>query len=319
MAGYRQPSYTQTPNELFDEQMREMDDSELRIMLVTIRKTLGYHKKSDPISLTQYQELSGLSRPGVLAGLRKCIAKGLIREVATRGRRGVKAYELVFEEDTTSKVSLPVEENTDVTSKLSLPELVNSVYPQKKIDKRNKDKEKNLSSSETIEDESTRHQTRDEEQHDKSALKESSKVTVPNPIWEALAETWNTRNPGILVNLRGMLFHVGNVRGEWKHYKLPEPMTVEEMSRFAEWSRHKMDTINGKRELPRRPETVAFWVDEFRAFEVGRRAHMEASHMQADVHIETADAQPLTQEDQAALAKKIADIKQKIIGGTHAE
>jgi hypothetical protein len=46
---------------------------------------------------------------------------------------------------------------------------------------------------------------------------------------------------------------------------------------------------------------------------------MEASHMQADVHIETADAQPLTQEDQAALAKKIADIKQKIIGGTHAE
>lgn len=98
-AGFSSPNYTQTPNDLFETLMRQMSDCELRVVLVAVRKTLGYHKTHEAISLTQFMEMTGLSKQGVIDGLEAALTRGVLRELAKRGRRGVKLYELVIETD----------------------------------------------------------------------------------------------------------------------------------------------------------------------------------------------------------------------------
>lgn len=98
MTGFTSPNHTQTPNELFDIHMTDMGECELKVALAIIRKTLGYHKKSDPISLTQLQKLTGLSRQGVIDGADKAISRGIVEIVGT-GKRGVLIYGLVINFD----------------------------------------------------------------------------------------------------------------------------------------------------------------------------------------------------------------------------
>lgn len=112
MTGFVSPNHTQTPNDLFDCHMAQMGDAELRVVLVAIRKMLGYHKDRESISLTQFEDMSGLSRQGVIDGLAAAIKRGLIEELPQRGKRGVKTYGLVIQvdqsEDATSQASRPV-------------------------------------------------------------------------------------------------------------------------------------------------------------------------------------------------------------------
>ncbi len=113
MTGFSSPNHTQTPNDLFDHLMREMTEAELKVVLAAIRKTLGYHRASDEISLTQFEKMTGLTRKGVIGGIQAALARGVLREVS-RGKRGVVRYALVIESD-----QLP-----EVTSYHSTPELV---------------------------------------------------------------------------------------------------------------------------------------------------------------------------------------------------
>ena len=76
--GYDEPNYTQTPNALFDDHLRDMGDAELRVVLCAIRKTFGYHKQEDGISLTQFQRMTGLSRQGVIDGIDAATQRGLL-------------------------------------------------------------------------------------------------------------------------------------------------------------------------------------------------------------------------------------------------
>lgn len=141
MPGFSSPNHTQTPNDLFDRLMREMSEAELKVVLAAVRKTLGYHRDSDEISLTQFEEITGMSRKGVVAGLQAAIERGVVREIG-RGKRGVVRYTLVVESD-----QLP-----EVTSYQNTPELVTELhqsqartsYQKKHTKERNqiKDKEK---------------------------------------------------------------------------------------------------------------------------------------------------------------------------------
>ena len=114
--GFRAPQYTQVPNEVFDHLLPDMDETELRVTLVAIRKTLGWHKVRDAISLSTFVELTGLSRQGVLDGIEKAKSRGTLVEVG-KGKRGINIYELVITDD----------QSNQLTSLLSRPELVKSV------------------------------------------------------------------------------------------------------------------------------------------------------------------------------------------------
>ena len=65
MAKYESPRYTQVPNDLLDEHLRELGHAELKVLLVIFRRVVGYHLERRPISLTELQRAAGLSRSAV--------------------------------------------------------------------------------------------------------------------------------------------------------------------------------------------------------------------------------------------------------------
>lgn len=122
MSGIDKPNYTQTPNILFDVLMADMGEAELKVVLAIVRQTLGYHKKRDPISLSQLQKLTGLSRTACSNGADYAIKRGIVARVS-RGKRGVSVYELVVKSevdaDSTSSQKLlvaEIDQSTKATS-----------------------------------------------------------------------------------------------------------------------------------------------------------------------------------------------------------
>ncbi len=51
--GYSNPHYTQIPDVLFDEQLPDLSGAELKVLLYIMRRTFGFKKDSDNISLSQ--------------------------------------------------------------------------------------------------------------------------------------------------------------------------------------------------------------------------------------------------------------------------
>ena len=52
--GYNPIRYTPCPDEFFDEQMADMDEDELRVTLYAFRRTFGFKKTDDAISISQF-------------------------------------------------------------------------------------------------------------------------------------------------------------------------------------------------------------------------------------------------------------------------
>lgn len=86
--GYNPIRYTPCPDEFFDQQLADMDDDELRVTLYAFRRTFGFKKTGDVISISQFlhgittrdgRQLDrgcGLKTPRqVLAGLAKAEAR----------------------------------------------------------------------------------------------------------------------------------------------------------------------------------------------------------------------------------------------------
>ncbi len=110
---FQSPNYTQTPNDLFDLHMASMTGAELKVVMAAVRKTVGFHKKRETISISQFQQLTGLSRQGVLDAIDDAKTHGFLKEVGT-GKRGAKRYELSIQ-------------SNELTSQESRPELVKKV------------------------------------------------------------------------------------------------------------------------------------------------------------------------------------------------
>jgi len=75
------PNTTQIPNSLLDTEMEKMKDTELRVVLIVARKTLGWlldfetgrRKKEDWIAKSQLMKFSGRSNKALANALKKCI------------------------------------------------------------------------------------------------------------------------------------------------------------------------------------------------------------------------------------------------------
>ena len=88
--GYSKPNYTMVPDELFDHQLAYLSGSQLKVLLYIIRRTFGFKKDTDSISLSQIchgirtregQVLdrgTGLSRRHVVAATRALAEMGII-------------------------------------------------------------------------------------------------------------------------------------------------------------------------------------------------------------------------------------------------
>jgi hypothetical protein len=75
---FDEPNHTQTPNKFFD-MIPDMSEAELRVTLVMIRHTLGYHKNTFKMGMKKIGEASGLTRQGAIAGAEAAERRGIFK------------------------------------------------------------------------------------------------------------------------------------------------------------------------------------------------------------------------------------------------
>ncbi len=108
-AGYTSPNYTQVPDVLFDEQLPDLSGAELKVLLYIMRRTFGFKKEADNISLNQIatgivtregvalDRGTGLSKSTVQVALKSLIENRIVlatkRESAERGNEAT-TYQL---------------------------------------------------------------------------------------------------------------------------------------------------------------------------------------------------------------------------------
>lgn len=127
------PTYFQTPNDLVDHWLPKLGEAEVKILLVVFRKTFGWHKQRDQISLSQFQKLTGLNRTNASRAIQSLVDKGIIIKQIT-GKFGSEKvyYELVITEDSNNSDQY---RNGTPTSTDAVPLPVPERYPQKKLTK----------------------------------------------------------------------------------------------------------------------------------------------------------------------------------------
>src|SRR5258708_38372413 len=99
--GFRFPNTTPVPDELFDELLADLSGAELKVLLYICRRTFGFKKESDTISLTQIangivtregkvlDKGTGLSKRHVQRALKRLEAKQAGTEHRQMDRQGV--------------------------------------------------------------------------------------------------------------------------------------------------------------------------------------------------------------------------------------
>lgn len=76
------PNSFQVANAFVDEAMSKISDASVKIYLIINRKTRGWAKECDALSLTQLEELSGKSHPTVVRCTKELVKVGLVRKHA---------------------------------------------------------------------------------------------------------------------------------------------------------------------------------------------------------------------------------------------
>ena len=93
--GFANPNDTQTPNDFFDDLLKQIDDlSELKITLVALRQTFGYHRDQAELSVSFFEVVTGLSRNSVRRGIELAIQRGTLRQAKESTPRTGAIYEI---------------------------------------------------------------------------------------------------------------------------------------------------------------------------------------------------------------------------------
>jgi hypothetical protein len=143
--GFRSPNYTQVPDELFDEYLADLSGAQLKVLLYIIRRTFGFKRDSDAISLSQIcngittregkvlDRGTGLSRRIVVSALQSLTVLGLI--IAERRSSPEKGNEAtVYHLNVSNQAPTPLVQkgNQGGSAKRELA-LVQKVHPQETV------------------------------------------------------------------------------------------------------------------------------------------------------------------------------------------
>jgi len=141
-------NYTRIVNKVIDELIKaQLLGAEFAVCLFIIRKTYGFNKTTDEISLTQFQEGTNLSRPTVVKALQNLQRKKIIKLLNLGNSRscsncwGFNKYYTKWELVKTPQL---VKYN-DSTSKVEASQLVKTPLHTKDNTKDTKDREKQVS------------------------------------------------------------------------------------------------------------------------------------------------------------------------------
>lgn len=92
-AGFASPNYTQIPDDFFDVLMPKLSEAELRVLLYVMRRTFGFKKRHDAISISQM--VGGIT---TRAGVQLDSGCGLGRTAVKRGVAGLVAKRVLYVE-----------------------------------------------------------------------------------------------------------------------------------------------------------------------------------------------------------------------------
>lgn len=138
MSGYKPQNYTQSPNELFDKQMAEMSNAELRVTLAVIRLSFGYHRQGKffRYSLSDMRAMTGLSTNGIKAGIKAAKKRGTIEYKREDGRVG-QWRSVVDEAVSASDTALyqPVTQRVSASDTPSIKENLKKKYLEHRLQK----------------------------------------------------------------------------------------------------------------------------------------------------------------------------------------
>ncbi|SUU97091.1 replication protein [Avibacterium paragallinarum] len=100
------PNSFQLPNAVVDDLICDLTGSELKCYLVIVRKTKGWNKDCDAISISQLMEVTGLSNRAVIDACNRLTEIGLLTR--QKGARGVNVFTPNLCKKFTSEESSPV-------------------------------------------------------------------------------------------------------------------------------------------------------------------------------------------------------------------
>ena len=233
------PNYTQTPNVIFAT-APEMGEAELRVTLHVIRKTFGWHKLSDEISLTQFEDGTGLSRQSVINGIAQALKRGTVkrRKHGLSFRYSAIVHEVDYPTHSSQRSRLPlvnvVDQSDKAGSLLSRPPHAQKVAGQVDTQKKVLKKEKVTKEQQ---------QTKGVVAADESILKSLDQLHIEEPTRTELAQLPHV-NGDYLDAIRGYSkkhpqlgpgYYVNQIRLGWKPSKHAKRGTVgEDIQRMRE-------------------------------------------------------------------------------------
>ena len=125
------PNAFQIPNSVIDELLAKLTCAELKCYLFVVRKTKGWNKESDSISVSQFMEVTGLSNRSIITACESLVEMGLLER--SGGERKLNTYSVkAFEISQTGEKSSSDKtgENFSQTGEKSSPDLVKKVHTQ---------------------------------------------------------------------------------------------------------------------------------------------------------------------------------------------
>ncbi len=148
--GFPSPNGTVVPDDVFDVLAPLLSEAELRVLLYIIRRTFGFKKDADSISLSQMVDGvttrdgrvldrgTGMSRRGVMKGCRGLEEKGIIRvdkRLSEQGDNEINVYYLRFsgDESRAGAKESGVGNNVPYGREQRSPRVGNNVPPQQTV------------------------------------------------------------------------------------------------------------------------------------------------------------------------------------------
>ena len=108
------PNAFQIPNSVIDELLAKLTCAELKCYLFVVRKTKGWNKESDSISVSQFMEVTGLSNRSVITACESLVEMGLLER--SGGERKLNTYSVkAFEISQTGEKSSSVKSGEKIS------------------------------------------------------------------------------------------------------------------------------------------------------------------------------------------------------------
>ena len=125
------PNAFQIPNSVIDELLAKLTCAELKCYLFVVRKTKGWNKESDSISVSQFMEVTGLSNRSIITACESLVQMGLLER--SGGERKLNTYSVKafdFSDSGEKSSSVKSGENFSDSGEKSSSDLVKKVHTQ---------------------------------------------------------------------------------------------------------------------------------------------------------------------------------------------